>query len=112
MIRHPKKMSPELIEEIESRVATQLESQDCWEEGETRTQDQMETVALEDIIALEKDCGGLFEPGILPEFSGSPGWVAEMKARQAASLADMERQRKAWLKLWNEARRELARRSR
>lgn len=104
-------MSKELAEEIESRVATQLESQDYWEEGETRTQEEMEVVALEDVIALGKDAGGFFEKGISPEFKGSPEWVAEMKARQQAHVTDMARQEAEWLKLWREAKRELKRRT-
>lgn len=100
-------MTPRLKEEVESRVATQLESRDCWEEGETRTQEQMEAIALEDIVAMTRDCGGLFKRGLTPDFEGSPEWVAEMRAKQAASLAEMDRQHGEWIKLWREAKREL-----
>jgi hypothetical protein len=103
-------MTPELVEEIESRVETQLESQDGWEEGETRTRAEMEIVALEDIVAMERDCGGLFEAGMIPTIVGTSKWAVEARASQAAHVADMDRQHKEWLKLWREAKRELARR--
>ena len=100
-------MTPELKAEIESRVNTQLESQGEWEEDETRTQEEMEIVALEDIVSLDRDCGGLFTAGISPTFNGSAEWVASMQRQQAEHAREMERQHKEWLKLWREAKREL-----
>lgn len=100
-------MSPKLKQELEALIDIQLESQDYWEEGETRTRDEMEIIALEDIISLDRDCGGHYEMGILPTFQGSPEWVAEMIAQQQRSVEAQKKQHREWLKLWREAAKEL-----
>ena len=105
-------MSKELAEEIENRVFCKEEDAGYMEDNGHPSRAQLEIDALNDLVDLGTDCGGEFDTRfILPDFTGDPAWVKEMKEKQAKWLAAFWVQRKAWLKLRNEAKRELKKRT-
>lgn len=102
--------SKALQEELEARTEIKQSDEGYMEDNDQPNREELEEEALQDLIDLDTDYGGFFATGIIPDFKGSPKWVAKMKAEQRRFLDQQAKEHRGWKRLRQEALQELNRR--